>query len=664
MDIAATGRIVLLAALGFSSWGAVAGTLGRMRRDRRLAESAHRALLAAAGSTVLGLLILILALYIKDFSLSYVAGYTSRSTSRLFTLTAVWAGMEGSLLLWTSMTAIYSGTAIWMAKRHRPDLAPVATAVASAIITFFLALLAFSANPFASKSPVPFDGAGLNPLLQSPFMSIHPIMLYAGLTGFIVPFCFAISALVSGKLDPRWFTSTRRWTVFAWSMLTGGIILGGAWAYSELGWGGYWAWDPVENASLLPWLLGTAFLHSVMIQERRGMLKVWNVGLILGAYSLSIFGTFLTRSGLLSSVHTFSESPVGKYLLPLLAAILIGSFGLLGSRYDRLRSRRHLDSLLSREAAFLFNNLLFIAIAFTVLWGTIYPIVVEATSGTRISVGPPFFNAVILPVGLALFALTGIGPLIAWRRASWKILKRQFAIPATCGAAIILGLAAAGLRSAGSLTAIALSGFVSVVTVGEFVRGARAHSTGGIGGWLHGLREVVGRNKRRYGGYIVHLGVVLIFIGLSGNAFKQSWSGTVAPGSSFRIGDYSVRYDSSRNFATDEKMVNMAVLKIAKGGRDIGTLRPQRNFHFAQRQAQSEIGIRSTLEEDLYIVMTRMDSERRATFRAWVNPLVAWVWLGGCVMAVGMVIIMSARPPRRPDPASVARPAERAAVPV
>ncbi|MGH9195998.1 MAG: heme lyase CcmF/NrfE family subunit, partial [Acidimicrobiia bacterium] len=513
--------------LATACWATVAPLLAKRRRDSRLFTSGTRALYATGLLVAFACILLLVALYSRDFSIGYVANYSSRSTSAVYTFTALWAGMEGSLLFWTLMTCAYGGSAIALQRRSRADLVPVATSVLSGSVVFFLAMLAFAANPFAPSNPIPIDGGGLNPLLQSPFMAIHPVLLYLGFTGFVVPFAFASAALLEGRLDVRWFTSTRRWTVLAWGFLTVGIVLGAAWAYHELGWGGYWAWDPVENASLLPWLTGTAFLHSVMIQERRGMLKVWNVALILSTYTLAIFGTFLTRSGLLSSVHTFSESPVGKFFLPFLAVLVVGAFGLLGYRSDRLKSRRRLDSVLSREAMFLFNNLLFTAIAFTVLWGTLYPILIEATRGTEISVGAPYFNAVVIPIGLALLALTGIGPLVAWRKASAQNLRRQFTVPALGGGAAILALAASGIRSSAALLAFGLSAFVAVATIGEFVSGASAHRRVEGVGWIRALKRVVGRNRRRYGGYIVHLGVVLIFIGLAGAAFKQTWSGNL-----------------------------------------------------------------------------------------------------------------------------------------
>lgn len=654
MEISGAGRVVLLAAFASSLWATLAAFLGIHLEDSRLLSSARRAIYAIAMLSGVAVLLLVIALFARDFSIEYVAGYVSRSTPAIYTLTALWAGMEGSLLFWTLLTALYATTGLAIQAGRRPDLAPAATWVLGAILAFFTGLLAFAANPFRTLSAVPVDGAGLNPLLQSPFMSIHPVLLYLGFTGFAVPFAFAVAALLRGTLDSRWFTATRRWTVLAWSFLGMGILVGAAWAYHELGWGGYWAWDPVENASLLPWLTATAFLHSVLIQERRGMLKVWNVALIIATYGLAIFGTFLTRSGLLSSVHTFSESPLGKSFLPFLAVILIGAFTLLGWRSDRLRARRQLDSVISRESMFLFNNLFFAAIAFTVLWGTLYPILVEAVRGVRISVGRPYFNAVVVPLGLALFALSGIGPLVAWRRASVTSLRRHFAVPFIAGAAAILALSLAGIHSPGPLLALSLCVFVATATLSEFARAARAHrAVEGIG-WALALRRTIGRNRRRYGGYIVHLGFVLIVLGLSGAAFTQRWSGRLAVGESFRLGDYSIEYREPRVYSTNEKMVMMAVLEVDRGPRTVSVLRPQRNFHFAQQQPQSEIALRTTLSHDLYLVVTQMDAERTVTLRAWINPLVVWIWIGGAVIAAGMVVIMSAAgvhgpPPGRPE---------------
>lgn len=663
IDVGTAGWAILIVALALAGWATVASALGYRQGRPGQVESGRRALFAAGALVGVATLMLVAAFFARDFSLEYVAGYSSRSTSPFYTFTALWAGMEGSLLFWTLLTALYGVTAVAVQRSRKPELTPVATAVLGGILAFFLAVLVFGANPFATRSPIPGDGRGLNPLLQSPFMSIHPFMLYLGMTGFAVPFAFAVASLVTGRLDATWFTSTRRWTVLAWSFLTVGILLGAAWAYMELGWGGYWAWDPVENASLLPWLTGTAFLHSVMIQERRQMLKIWNVALILGTYCLAIFGTFLTRSGLLSSVHTFSESPVGKAFLPFLAVLLVAAFGLLGFRYEKLRSQRHLDSMFSREAMFLFNNLLLVTIAFTVLWGTLYPIFVEAFSGDKISVGPPFFNTVVGPMAFALLALTGIGPLVAWRRASWRHLRRQLLLPMVAGFATVAALAVNGSRSAGAMFGLGLTAFVAMATLAEFGRGARAHRRTGPLGLASGLVSVVSNNRRRYGGYIVHLGVALICLGVCGQAFQKEWSGTMQIGENFELGDYTVAYESAESYTSAEKRVNLATMAIIENDRHVDTLTPQRNFHLAQNQAQSEIGLRSSLSDDLYLVITQMDAESRITLRAWLNPLVAWIWIGGGFMALGMLVILSGKPPSQGPPPAARSAAERVPAP-
>ena len=574
--------------------------------------------------------------------------------------------MAGSLLFWTFLTALAAASAIAVQAKRHPELVPVATAVLCGILGFFGLVLAFGANPFASASPIPLDGQGLNPLLQSNFMNIHPVMLYLGLTGFAVPFAFAISALVSGRLDSAWFTSTRRWTMLAWGFLTVGIVLGAAWAYIELGWGGYWAWDPVENASLLPWLTATAFLHSVMIQERRGMLKTWNVALIISTYGLAVLGTFLTRSGLVASVHTFSQSPVGKYFLPFLAVLLIGSFALLAWRLDKLRSDRHLDSALSRESMFLFNNLLFAAIAFTVLWGTLYPVFVQAIKGDQIAVGPPFFNAVVIPLGLALLALMGIGPLVAWRRASGRKLRRAFAIPLGVGAAVIVGLFAAGVRSVGAAFAIGLGAFVTATIVSEFAKGARAHAKVEQIGLRRALGRTLSRNRRRYGGYIVHLGVVLIFLGLAGASFVTQWSGSLTQGQSFTVGAYRVRYAHTALWSKPGWLMSAAVMDVSRGGHHVATMAPQADFYTPLGQAQSNVALRTNPVEDLYMVVTELNpTTGHLVIRAWVNPLVMWIWIGGAVMALGTLLILTGRPPvGPPEPAPVPSRRRAIAVPV
>jgi cytochrome c-type biogenesis protein CcmF len=660
-SLAGLGRPALVAAGLVAVAAAGLCTVGALRRRRDLTDAGIRAMVAAGVLVTLGTISLLHALLVHDFSLEYVVNYSSRSLSFRYAFAALWGGMEGSLLFWTFLLTTFSAVALIRARARTARLVAWAGAVLAGVAIFFLALLVGPADPFTRMADVPADGRGLNPLLQSPGMLIHPPLLYTGFVGFSIPFAFAMAALFSGRLDDSWFSSTRRWTLFAWSALSIGIVLGGAWAYTELGWGGYWAWDPVENASFMPWLTATAFLHSVVIQEKRRMFKVWNVVLILLTYVLALFGTFLTRSGILSSIHTFTESTTGKWFLPFLGFMLIGGLAVVVTRGDQLRSENRFDSLLSRESAFLLNNVLFLAAAFTVLWGTMYPIVAEAFSGVRLSVGPPFFNSVFLPVGLAIVGLTGIGPLISWRRMSKGALMRIIRIPLLAGAAVTVLLAAMGTRSTGALLAFGLCTFTATAITGEFVRGSRVYRARGAR-WRDAIGQTLMRNRRRYGGYVVHLGVLLIVLGLAGATFRSESQALVPVGDSMEIGDYTLVYRGLDRGSTSEKEINAAQVDVFRGGRQITTLRPQLNFHFAQSQRQSEVAIRTTPIEDLYVVVTSLDRDGAAGLRAFVNPLTWWIWAGAAVMLLGMAVIMSGGAPVAQRSPSPGRPASEPAV--
>ena len=640
------GRPSLIAALLFAGAAMLLLAAGGAMHRRDLSAAGRRALVAAAAFVGLAAVALVSALLAHDFSFEYVAGYSSTSLSRGYTLAALWGGMEGSLLFWTALLMLFSVVALSRARSLDASLVSWAGAVLAGVAVFFLGLLVFPASPFTQLADVPSDGSGLNPLLQSPGMLIHPPLLYTGFVGFSIPFAFAMGALVTKHLDDSWFTHTRRWTLFAWSALSIGIVLGGAWAYTELGWGGYWAWDPVENASFMPWLTATAYLHSVVIQEKRRMFKVWNVTLILLTYALAVFGTFLTRSGILSSIHTFTEGPIGKWFLPFLGLMLIAGFGIIAYRLDALRGENRFDSLLSRESAFLANNVLFLAAAFAVLWGTIYPIVAEVTNGVRLSVGPPFFNRVFIPLGLALLGLAGIGPLISWRRMSPGSFGRLIRPPLAAGAAAAVLLVAFGLRSVGAILALALCAFTAAAIAGEFVRGGRVHRRREQLSWGAAVAKTLSRNRRRYGGYVVHLGIVLIVIGFAGTAFKVERQALLSPGESMRVGSYELRYEGARQASTTEKQMVAAEVTVTRGGENIGTLHPQRNFHLAQRQFQSEVAIRTNPVEDLYLVVTGFDADGDAALRAFVNPLTWWIWAGAAVMAIGIGVIMAGRGPQ------------------
>ena len=635
------GKPSLLAALAFAVLGLVLCVLGAVRGRNDLADSGRLALFAVFGFVALAAIALLTALFAHDFSFEYVAGYSSRSLAGPYTVSALWGGMEGSLLFWTLLLTGFTALALRRAPVTNPRLIAWAGAILAGIALFFLALLNAPADPFTKLAEVPVDGQGLNPLLQSPGMMIHPPLLYTGFVGFSIPFAFAVAALVSGRLNDPWFTATRRWTLFAWSALSIGIVLGGAWAYTELGWGGYWAWDPVENASFLPWLTATAFVHSVVIQEKRRMLKVWNISLILLTYVLAVFGTFLTRSGILSSIHTFTEGATGKWFLPFLALMLVGAFGIVAFRMNALRSENTLDSLLSRESAFLANNILFLAAAFTVLWGTIYPIIHEALTGVRLSIGPPFFNRVFIPIALAIIALTGIGPLISWRRMSKGTFVRIVRIPLGSGVATIAALGLLGIRSVGALLAFGLSAFTAAAILAEFARGSRVHRTRDKLGWPGALSKTLLRNRRRYGGYVVHLGVVLIVIGFSGAAFSTERQAELQPGQSLAIDDYALTFEGIDASQTDEKQINAVNVSVTKDGDPLGSMSPERNLHLAQQQTQSEVAIRTTPVEDLYLVVTAIDPNGDIVLRAFVNPLTWWIWMGAAIMAVGMSVILS-----------------------
>ena len=653
-SLAALGYPALTAAFVFAvmSTGLFAAAAAGRRED--LASAGRRSLYATFGFVAVSALALVSALFAHDFSLSYVAGYTSRSLSGPYTLTALWGGMEGSLLLWALLLAGFGSLAVRTTPIPSVRVTSGAGTVLAGTAGFFLLLLLLPANPFAVQVPAPPDGSGLNPLLQSPGMLVHPPLLYTGFVGFSVPFAFAVSALVTKELDLAWFTSTRRWTLFSWSALSVGIVLGGAWAYSELGWGGYWAWDPVENASLLPWLAGTAYLHSVVVQERRRMLKVWNVSLISLAYVLALFGTFLTRSGILSSIHTFSEGPVGRWFLPFLAVVAAGASTLIALRAADLSPGARLDSPLSREASFIAQNLLLLAAVVVVLWGTVYPLVAEAITGTRVAVGPPFFEAVFTPLALALVALMGLGPLLSWRRTTPRALAAITRAPVLAAAAVFLSLWALGVRSMGAALAFSLCAFTGVSIAGEFVRGSRIYRRKGAS-WARALARTVMRNRRRYAGYIVHAGFLLVVIGIAGAAFNVERQAVLRPGGWMTAGPYRLHYTSYEEDATPEKLVDRLSVRVYRGGSYITTLHPQRNFHFAQQQPQSEVAVRTNPVEDLYVVATSFEAGGRAALRVFVNPLTWWIWAGGAVMAAGMAVLLTERSPARRTLAAATR---------
>jgi cytochrome c-type biogenesis protein CcmF len=508
-----------------------------------------------------------------------------------------------------------------------------------AILLFFDTLLLFVTPPFALLSQVPANGAGLNPLLQHPAMAAHPPLLYFGYVGMAVPLAFALAALLSGRLDDTWVKNVRRWTLIPWFFLTLGIMLGARWAYVELGWGGYWAWDPVENASLMPWLTGTAFLHSIVIQEKKGMLKIWNMALIILTFELCIFGTFITRSGIISSVHAFAQSGIGPMFGVFLATSSVFCLWALLRRIPELRPKNQLESMISRESTFLLNNLVLLGATFAVFWGTIFPLISEAVRGVKITVGPPFFNQVNLPIALALLALTGIGPVLAWRRSSPGNLRKQLLWPLAAALAGAVLLWIFGVRHFYAFVAFALSIFVTATIVQEFYRGAAARRQSHQENWLVALGRLIARNQRRYGGYVVHFGIVLIFAGISGTAFDSHVEATVAPGESFTIGRYNVQFERILFGHDAAKQWMAGELDVFIGNRKVKKLQPEKRLYVTHEQPTTEVALLSTWRDDLYLVLAGYDNEKEsATFSAYVNPLVRWLWVGGWVMAIGTLI--------------------------
>jgi cytochrome c-type biogenesis protein CcmF len=650
------GSFALLLALMLSGYSFLAGALALFRKDQgsaRLTETARRAGIAAFAIVFLAALVLVVAAFQNDFSIAYIFHHSNRDLPAPYKFATLWSGQEGSLLFWSLLLAAY-GLVLRLRYKTDPRLFAYASVIIAAVQVFFLLLLNFAANPFGlMQGSLPADGSGLNPLLQYPEMVIHPPMLYLGYVGFTVPFAFALAALVMRYPGEKWIHITRRWTMVTWGFLTCGIFLGAHWAYKVLGWGGYWGWDPVENASLMPWLTGTAFLHSVMMQEKRGMLKTWNMWLIFSTFMLSIFGTFLTRSGVVSSVHAFAQSSIGDWFVVFLALIFATCVFFYVKNRSHLRSEHKLESLVSRESSFLFNNLLLLVACFTVLWGTLFPVLSEWVQGNKVTVGPPFFNRVNIPVALLLLLLTAVGPLLAWRRTSLESLRRNFFWPAMGALAVGVLLVALGMRPWKeasyfySLMTWMLSVLVGLTVISEFVRGGLVIARHTGQNLLSSMVHLAHRNTRRYGGYIVHFGVIVIMIGFAGSAFNQDAEKELGFGEKMNIGAYtlvcrSYTQDDNPNYSSE-----WAVMDVYKGGHKIDTLYPERRFFKASQQPSTIPQIHTTAREDLYLVYEGQNQDTgRPIIKAHLNPLVMWIWVGVWIMIVGtaLALIPSAVP--------------------
>jgi cytochrome c-type biogenesis protein CcmF len=700
--MATVGRACLILAFATCLYGIVASLYGARMRRPDWAESGRRAVYALAVLTSVAFAILEIAFLRSDFSFSVVASHSSTTTEWFYRAAAAWSSQEGSLLLWVWLLSIWSSLVLFLTRRRLRDVAPYATAVLLGFGAFFSGLVVFAASPFGVLASPPQEGMGLNPLLRHPSMMIHPPMLYSGYTLFAVPFAFAVGALLVRRVDAEWIRATRRFALAAWFFLGVGIILGARWSYSELGWGGYWAWDPVENASLLPWLTGTAFIHSLMIQEKRGMLKVWNASLILATGTLAVLGTFLVRSGILDSIHAFGASTLGIPFVTLIALMIAGSMALVVSRRDTLRSEQSIDSMFSREAIFLFNNLVLVAMAFVVFFWTFLPLITEAL-GNKVSVGPPVYNQYIVPLALVLVLLSGIGPVAAWRRTTLRTVRRNFVSPIAAAVVTAVVLLAAGVtQSPPSVLMFALAAFVVAVTVQEFARGAAARRAMAGENPARATLTLIRRNRRRYGGYIVHVGMALLFVGVAASsAFQHAHDVVLKPGQTTKVGDYVVTYvrptsSIGQRAGSLEKISFGAVLDVRKNGKHVTTLRPSKAYfpsqdqgdlgavgRFFEGEATSEVGMKAGLTRDLWTAMSPDISKMRpiidkgdkafaaidgkvpeamqsallgraitglvqryrtqppdANFRMISSPLVAWIWIGGLVVFSGGLIAL------------------------
>lgn len=635
------GRVALILGFLVAAYSAVTSVVAARTGSSRLMASARRGIFVVFGLVTIGSAALLNAILTHDFRVMYVYEYSSTDMDLVYQISSFWAGNAGSILLWGWVLSMFSAIALLQTRNQNKELAPYVFATLMVIQTFFLVLSVFVTNPFERLPTTPAEGYGLNPLLENPGMFLHPTTLYLGYVGFTIPFAFAVAALITGQLNTQWIRSTRRWALFAWLFLSLGNLFGAWWAYNELSWGGMWAWDPVENASFLPWLVGTAYLHSVMIQERRGMLKIWNLVLIGLVFALTIFGTFLTRSGVLASVHSFGDSGIGPFFLTFLVISIFAFLGLLIYRLPKLKSENDLDSFVSRESSFLLNNLMLVGAAFAVFFGTVYPLISEWVRDVKVTVGPPFYNQITTPIFLILIALMGICPLIGWRRASRENLIRNFLYPVSIAAVGGVIMFALGVRGVYSPIAYILMLFVVATISLEVLRGMRArHRTKGEN-YVIALGNMVWRNKPRYGGYIVHIGVILIAMGTVASMTNQSQeSAFLARGESINIRNYTLTYEGMNYYPTKTKEVVTASLSVYDGGGDrLGTVRPGKTFKKDNPEdaGVSEVGLRSTLKEDLYVVLAGWEGDS-ATFKVMINPLMVWVWIGGAVMIAGTVV--------------------------
>jgi cytochrome c-type biogenesis protein CcmF len=682
------GSALLAAALLCALFAAGAAVYGARIGDRRWVESSRRGVYAMAGLLTLAVVIIEVAFVRDDFGFTIVADHSSTTTPTFYKLTAMWSSQEGSLLLWAWVLSLASSAVLFITRNRHREIVPWATAVLAGIGAFFVSLMIFKVQPFARLDPAPPEGAGLTPLLRNPYMAVHPPMLYSGYVFWSIPFAFCVGALISRRLDASWIRTTRNFALCAWTFLGIGLLLGSRWSYEELGWGGYWGWDPVENAALMPWLVGTGFLHSVMVQEKRGMLKVWNVSLICGTFTLCLLGTFLVRSGVLQSIHAFGASTIGGPLLALIGVVAIGSTLLIVSRLDQLKPERRIDSLLSRESIFLVNNLLLVGLAVVIFWGTFFPLISEFFTGEKHSLAAPWFNRYVTPIGVLLVLFTGIGPLLAWGRLSASAARRLLLWPGVATAVALVVLLA--VSDAGShpwaLFVFAFAAFSLVALAGEFWRAAATRRALTGESPPRALAQAVGRNRRRYGGYIVHAGIALTLIGIAASSsFQTNRDLRLQVGQSAQVGDYTIHYDNLTSDPKPERLAFVSHLSVSRDGKHVATLTPARNYYptndpsagpigrYFMGESTSEVGLRARAGGDLWtafqpdlsvlnpdirrgnqqladlpadaqefavlaLIQHYVQNPPPANFRVIVNPLVGWIWIGALIALAGAVM--------------------------
>ena len=644
------GTISLMAALAVCVYGTVIPHFGVKTNNWNLIRSAQNASILSFFLISIASGILIQAFVISDFSIFYVWRNSSTDMPMIYKITSFWGGLEGSLLFWTLVQSFFAMIVAFRYQYSNREIIPYVITTLNAIMTFLLVLLIGWSNPLDLHAVIPNEGQGLNPLLQNPAMAIHPPALYLGFIGFSVPFAFAMGGLIRGKLDNEWVLTTRRWTLMAWYFLSAGLILGGQWAYEELGWGGFWAWDPVENAALMPWLTGTAFLHSVMIQEKRNILKIWNVVLIITTFGLTILGTFLTRSGIINSVHSFTQSEIGPAFLVYLALVLISGFALLFKRIQMLESEYKIESVLCRENIFLAQNILLVGIAFTVLLGTIFPLIAEAVRGTKLSIQAPFFNTITAPMGYALLILMGIGMLISWRRSSLDTFRRNFLIPliiATLGTIFLVWILYGKSLQWGVYIIFWSTIFVTSTILFEFVKATNIKARQMGCNIMMGLFYVFYKNPRRYGGLIIHFGVVLMFLGFAGTFFSLEKDLTLETGESKKIGNYRLEFQSVNEFMSGNAKHRAAIINVYDSENNfLETLKPAKSFYPTQPQPLTEVAIRRTFLEDLYLIFSSDNAkeENSITIKVHINPLVGWAWAALPIFTIGIGICLMYRP--------------------